>query len=237
MADNPDDTPPNPGNTPDPADKIRDIYAGVVEVRKPNFGQILSTPADKLAAARQEAQGLLNQVIRPNSDEVNARAVGRMRFPALQSTLGLFATGLGKNADMATALFLTPEILNDAVGLDQANGRFISAGQLLSRGGETGKVLSEAGALKLSLQALDEARATIADTSVPEEVRTDIATAFEEAFRYEAEYKQRQKQAQSASAENAQSYQDKIAQAQSDGELADAVDAFMSGQKPQGVQR
>jgi hypothetical protein len=217
--------------------KLLDIFTGVVENRRIDLPQALSTPLPELAAGRDQGTALLAGVVRPNTDEIDARAAGRQRFPALQGTAGLFAEGLAKNADIAAEILAAADDFTAAVAVDQAVGRFVFAGELLAMGGSAGELLAATAAQRLCQGALAEARARITDPAVPAVTRSDVSVAFAEPFRLEEDNRLRQQAAQAAGVAAARPYLGAIDKAQAETELAEAVDTYLGSLQPDGGAR
>ncbi len=226
------DNKPPESKTPDNKQKLLDLFASIVEVPKPDPEKALSTPTAQLDAAYDQANTLFDGTVRPEMDDVDPNAVGRRRFPELQGVAGRFAEGLAKNQDIVDEVLATPDDFAGWISLDQAIGRYVFAGQLLARGGETGEVLAGAAAQKLCLDTLDQARARIQDTSTPADPRSDISTAFAEPFRLEDDEKQRQLQAKATSSQSAQPYRDQTNQATNDVDLTSALDKYIGTAPP-----
>src|SRR4051812_34206920 len=106
--------------TPDAKQKLLELFAGTVEVRRPDLPQVLATPAKDLDAGREQASALLAGAVRPNAAELVPGAIGRQRFPELQGTAGFFAEGLARNPDIVAEILAAPEDLAAAIAIDQA---------------------------------------------------------------------------------------------------------------------
>lgn len=229
----PPDGPPTTPTVEDPKRRLLSIFSGVVEVQRPDFDQILAIPEDKLARGQDEVGTLVEGLVRPNADELDPRAAGRQRFPALQGTAALFAEGLEKHPDLAAEILADGATFRGAVALDQSLGRLVFCGELLHLGADTGELLAATAAQRLCLEAAAEARRRIADPSTSAPARSDLSVAFAETFRLQQDAEAQRERAAALSAAVAQPYLGALDEAKRSADLAAAVDAYLSSLKEQ----
>ncbi len=219
----------------DPADRtdlpsqIVQAFAAAVQPKQPDYTRVLHAPLAELQQGLDQATALYQPVVRPNSDQVDAQAVGRLRFPDVQGVLASFAEALDRNPDVAQEAGAGAADLRGAVALDQAVGRLIFCGQLFWDGGETGAVLCGATGQQLCGQCADQARAFIQDVNQDANLRSDMAVAFAEPFRLIDDARARARQAQAGTQQAGQAYQDQIGQVQADTTMTKLIEAFMGG--------
>lgn len=212
----------------DDKSQIISLFADLIEVKTPDFGQILATPVKDLEDGQKQLNDLCGGVVRIDPKSVDPQAVGRSRYPNLHGAAALLSDGLGKNPDIAVEVLFGPEILDFAVELDQAFGRFIFASQRLWHGGETGEVVAGAMAQQICTNIVDRSVVIIKDVNQPADLRSDLAMAMEEPMRLLSDERQRLRQAQGASTKATQASRDQITQVQDNIGLTQALDGFFS---------
>jgi hypothetical protein len=214
--------------------KLVEIFATIVETRKPDLEKALRVPIAELEAGKDQAVALFQGVARVKAEDLDLQAAGRQRFPEIHGVADLLAEGLARNPDLMEEIFTTPEIFTTASEIDQAISRFIFTGQLFEDGGEIGEVLAAAAAQKLCRDTVADANARVKDPSTPIRIQTDIQVLFEEPNRVLADQRQRQQQAQAGAERGAQPQEDQQERAKQDSALSNAVNAFIAHAIPGG---